>query len=303
MITYRAAASAVPGEFRAGLQTQYGAVGLSWLDDLPDLLESVCQAWELVLVDVRPRNGFLSVVWQVRRADQSYALKLTVPSESFSLETAGLVAWDGRGMVRLVRHDAERGAALLQWLDPGVSLEDVPLEQAVPVAGELLTVTPEVDPATTSFSNARVEVARARAGWSRRNASLGLPLSAAILQSADAAAARIAGRPESKPPLLVNHDLHYANVIRDGNGHWVCIDPKPVIGPPEYALAPLIWRRFSNPESSLERVSLLCTIAGLDLEYSLDWLVIRIVDYALWALESGLTSDPAICLELLNRLT
>jgi streptomycin 6-kinase len=301
---YSDAGEAVPAEFRAGLETQHGDFGRLWIDGLPGLLESVCRNWDLVLVDVVPRHGYISVVWQVEHAAQSYALKLTVPSETFQLETAALLAWDGRAMVRLVQRDAERGAALLQWLDSSVSLEDVPLDQAVAVAGEMLTAVPQIDRSTTNlFSDARAEVEQWRKAWPSRNTSLGRPFSAATLQAADAAVVSITGRPEAEQQALVNHDLHYANVIRDWNGHWVCIDPKPLIGPPEYGVAPLIWRRYSGAEDSLERVKRLCSIAGLDQELARDWLLVRNVDYALWALEAGLTTDPANCCELVDRMT
>jgi streptomycin 6-kinase len=301
---YSDAARAVPAEFGVGLQTQHGGLGRLWIDGLPDLLESVCRNWDLVLVDVVPRHGYLSVVWHVQQAAQSYALKLTVPSESFRLETAALLAWDGRAMVRLVQHDLERGAALLQWLDPSVSLEDVPLDQAVAVAGEMLTVAPKTDRlATNRISDARVDVEQWCKKWPRRNTSLSHPFSAAMLQAAEAAVVSITARPEAEQPTLVNHDLHYANVIRDWNGHWVCVDPKPVIGPPEYGLAPLIWRRYSGADDSVERVKRLCSIAGLDQELSFDWLLVRTVEYALWALDAGLTTDPANCCELVDRMT
>jgi len=287
-----------------GLQTQHGGLGRLWIDGLPDLLESVCRNWDLVLVDVVPRHGYLSVVWHVQQAAQSFALKLTVPSESFRLETAALLAWDGRAMVRLVQHDLERGAALLQWLDPSVSLEDVPLDQAVAVAGEMLTVAPKTDRlATNRISDARAHVEQWCKKWPRRNTSLSHPFSAAMLQAAEAAVVSITARPEAEQPTLVNHDLHYANVIRNWNGHWVCVDPKPVIGPPEYGLAPLIWRRYSGADDSVERVKRLCSIAGLDQELSFDWLLVRTVEYALWALDAGLTTDPANCCELVDRMT
>jgi streptomycin 6-kinase len=302
--SYSAAARAVPAEFRAGLQTQHGGLARRWIDGLPELLESVCRSWGLVLVDVVPRHGYLSVVWHVKQAAQSYALKLTVPSESFRLETAALLAWDGRAMVRLVEHDVERGAVLLQWLDPSTSLEDVPLDQAIAAAGQLLTVVPNVDRrATNGFSDARVEVERSRKTWSHRNTSLGRPFSAAMLQAAEAAVVSTNSLPDAEQPTLVNHDLHYANVIRDWNGHWVCVDPKPLIGPPEYGVAPLIWRRYSGPGDSLDRVKRLCDIAEFDQELAFNWLLVRTVDYALWALEAGLTTDPANCRELVDRMT
>jgi streptomycin 6-kinase len=301
---YSAAVRAVPAEFRAGLQTQHGGLGRLWIDGLPELLESVCRKWDLVLVDVVPRHGFVSVVWHVKQAAQSYALKLTVPSETFRLETAALLAWDGRAMVRLVQHDVERGAALLQWLDSSVSLEDVSLDQALAVAGEMLTVAPKIDRrAMNWFSDARVDVEQACKRWLRRNTSLGRPFSAAMLHAAGAAVVSITDRREGEQPALVNHDLHYANVIRDWDGHWVCVDPKPMIGPPEYGLAPLIWRRYSGADDSVERVKRLCGSAGLDQELSFDWLLVRTVEYALWALEAGLTTDPANCCELVDRMT
>ncbi|HEY0475330.1 MAG TPA: aminoglycoside phosphotransferase family protein [Kribbella sp.] len=304
MSIYSAAASAVPAEFRAGLETQYGGLARSWVDGLPELLESVCRNWSLVLVDVVPRHGYLSVVWQVKQAAQSYALKLTVPSESFRLETAALRAWDGRAMVRLVEHEVERGAALLQWLDPSTSLEDVPLDVAVAVAGQMLTVVPKIDGrAAAGFSDARVEVEQSRKTWPHRNASLGSPFSAAMLHAAEAAVMSTKNPLAAEQPTLVNHDLHYANVIRDWNGNWVCVDPKPLIGPPEYGLAPLIWRRYSGPGDSLDRVKRLCDIAELDQQLALNWLLVRTVDYALWALDAGLTTDPANCRELVDRMT
>lgn len=303
MSNYSEAAGAVPAEFRVGLRTQHGGAADDWLDALPRLLEFVCSNWRLTIMDLVPRHGYLSVVWQVQRHERSYALKLTIPSETFRLETAALLAWDGRAMVELVEHDVDQGAALLQWLDPSVSLGDVPLVQAVEVAAEMLTVTPEIDlSAATWFTNAHIDVEQGRARWASRNTTLGQPFSAAVLCEAETAVAAVAGRPEAERRTLANHDLHYANVIRDWDGQWTCVDPKPMIGPAEYGLAPLIWQRYRGADDAIERVERLCSLATLEPELAFDWLLVRTVDYALWALEAGLTTDPANCLELVARL-
>jgi streptomycin 6-kinase len=226
-------------------------------------------------------------------------LKLTVPSEYFAVETAALMAWDGRSMVRLIQRDVEQGAALLQWLDSSVSLADVPLDEAVAVAGEMLTNTPTTD-RTAYFGDARAEATQGCKTWLTRNDALGNFFSIKMLQATQSAVLRVAAHPES---MLVNHDLHYANVIRDWDGNWVCIDPKPTTGPPEYAIAPLIWRRYDNPTDSLARLDRFCEIAKLDHGRAFDWLLVRLVAYAFWALESGLTTDPALCRELVDRMT
>ena len=251
------------------------------------VLESVCQKWQLTVLDAAPRQGYLSTVWQVHKAGQPYALKLTTPSEAFEVEVAGLKAWGGQSMVQLIDYDLDRGAALLEWLDASVSLEDVPLDEAVAVAAELLTITP----ATTQFTDVRVEARQAT-----RDTTF---FSTKTLQAVEAAVLRVAAHPVS---VLVNHDLHYGNVIRDWSGGWICIDPKPRTGPPEYGVAPLLWRRYDDPESAISRLGRLCGIARLDHELARDWLLIRTVDYALWALGAGLTTDPEICRELAERI-
>jgi streptomycin 6-kinase len=251
------------------------------------VMEAVCQQWQLTVLDAVPRQGYLSTVWQVHKAGQPYALKLTTPSEAFEVEVAGLKAWRGQSMVQLIDYDLDRGAALLEWLDASVSLEDAPMDEAVAVAGELLTVTP----ATTEFTDVRAEAQQAKRATTF--------FSAKVLQAVEAAVLRVAAHPVS---VLVNHDLHYGNVIRDWNGEWICIDPKPRTGPPEYAVAPLLWRRYDGPESAISRLDRFCEIARLDPDLARDWLLIRTVDYALWALGAGLTTDPEICRQLADRL-
>lgn len=251
-------------------------------------LREVCRQWQLTLTESAPMRGYLSMVWKVEKDGRPYALKLAEPSEAFEAEVAGLKAWGGRSMVRVIDDDLERGAALLEWLDSSVSLEDVPLEKAVTAAGELLRITPPGDP---FFKDVRVEAAQ-----SKRETTFFSPKA---LQTTAAAVLRVAEHPAS---VLVNHDLHYGNVIRDWSGGWICIDPKPKTGPPEYAIAPLIWRRYDGAADAIARLDRLCDIAHLDHELARDWLLIRLVDYALWALSAGLTTDPEICRELAERL-
>lgn len=212
---YDTAVEAVSDQFRAGLASEYGSVGRQWLGRLPQLLESLCARWELELTDLAPRHRYLSLVWQVTHRSEPLALKVTVPSTTFARETAGLLAWNGRAMARLERHDVELGAALLQWLDASTSLADVPIGEAVQAAGQMLAVTPIIDRSSVStYENARVQAVTGAMHWPGNNSRLGDPLSPAAIRAGEAALARIDRRPEAELPRLVNHDLHYENVIR-----------------------------------------------------------------------------------------
>lgn len=303
MNVFEGAVAAVPDTFRAGLESEFGPEGIRWLGRLPRVLESLCGDWGLDLADPTPRHGYLSLVWQVIRDTDTLALKLTMPTPAFERETSGLLAWNGRGMVQLFRRDIAHGAALLQWLDASISLEDIPIADAITVVGGLLTRSPALDTTDASrYGNALTTAQATAKSWLRRSRLLGDPLTPAAIAAGRHALGGISRAQSGDEARLVNHDLHYGNMIRDWEQNWLCIDPKPVVGVPEYALAPLIWRRYSNPQDSVERVRKLCAIAQLSTPIALDWLLIRLIDYMLWARESGLTSDPAICKEIIDYL-
>jgi hypothetical protein len=207
-------------------------------------------------------------------------------------------------MVRLDLCDVELGAALLQWLDASISLADVPIREAVVAAGRLLAVSPLVERTSAAqYDNSRVEAGTSSYGWSKSNRQLGDPLLPAAIRAGKDALVRIRRRSDPGLPRLVNHDLHYENVIRDWDANWVCVDPKPIVGVPEYAIAPLVWRRYRDPEDSMQRLRQLCALAGLNAPLALDWLLVRTVDYLFWAMDAGLTTDPQICRDLIGQLT
>lgn len=132
--------------------------------------------------------------------------------------------------------------------------------------------------------------------WER----LGRPFSASIIDAARGFAAELGPTAGS---LLVNTDLHYGNVLAGQREPWLAIDPKVVIGDPEFGLAQLLWTRLEDLEGAggLSRhVDALVDRAGLDPSRAHAWTLVRCVDYWLWGLGIGLTDDPARC-EVLVR--
>ena len=103
--------------------------------------------------------------------------------------------------------------------------------------------------------------------------------------------------------LLVHGDLHWGNVLADGSGGWRAIDPRPVAGDPAFSVPELMWTRADEAPTADALRSLLVTIAdaaGLDVDRTRGWTVVRAVDYWLWGLENGLTVDPVRCARLLE---
>jgi streptomycin 6-kinase len=99
--------------------------------------------------------------------------------------------------------------------------------------------------------------------------------------------------------LLVNQDLHYENVLAGEREDWLVIDPKPLRGDPEFAIAPLLWNRFESGPGRFEQV---VREAGLDRGLALDWTLFRVLEYWLWALDLGFTEDSGRCRALAEEL-
>jgi streptomycin 6-kinase len=277
------------------------ASGRDWLASLPRLVHRCLNQWHLTL-DTEP--GFLpwhghgAMVVPVRRLDtsggtpESAVLKIAFPHDEAIVERHALTLWAGDGAVGLLADDADAGALLLERLDAARSLQDVPVDAAVPVWGELvrrLSLVPDGRPQWREFGH----VAARAEQWSDELPEsweqLGRPFPRWLLEAAlEVCQTRGAVGRRSGKDVLVHTDLHFLNVLaRPGSG-YAAIDPQPMVGEAEFAVAPLLWNRIpelsrADPERALlERCRDFSAAAGLDAEAARQWSLAREVDNALW---------------------
>ncbi|MBW4719289.1 aminoglycoside phosphotransferase family protein [Saccharothrix obliqua] len=262
-------------EVPPGFAENLGEAALAWRATLPALATRFCARWNLT-PDGALMHGYVAVVLPVRQADGHPAvLKLTWLDEETRQEPAALRAWDGRGVVRLLDHDDEHGALLLERLDHGWSLLDVPLEEALSVAGGLLRRLRT--PAGPEFRRVEVDDLVAEGG----------PVPERLTRLATEVGQALAA---TAGTTLVNEDLHYANVLRGEREPWLMIDPKPVSGDREFSLIPLLWNRareIDGVRGLRDRISVLCDVGELDAGRAVAWTFYRAVDTWLWGLSSG----------------
>ena len=237
-------------------------------------------------------------------ARQATVLKIAYPHDEALLEPQALALWNGRGAVRLLAGDAGAGALLLERLDAARSLRDAPMDEAVPVWGALvrrLSLVPDGRPEWQDFDHV---AARAEQwsdelpeSWER----LGRPFPRWLLEAAlEVCQTRGAVGRRSARDVLVHTDLHYLNILarlrsaepQGGGGGpaggWAAIDPQPMVGEAEFAVAPLLWNRIrelprADPEQGLrERCRDFSRAAGLDAGVARQWSLAREVENALW---------------------
>jgi streptomycin 6-kinase len=279
----------VPSDFG-----QFGGPAVQrWIAELPTLADRVCVQWGLEQVGPA-RYGGQGVLLPVSRSGRTYALKLQPADDELADAALGLEIWAGRGVVALIEHDLAVGALLLEWLDGERSLDDVPIDEAAAVAGRLIR---EMAVPAGPGLPCLVEMARewADGGLARRNTTGLVP--AEVIRTAALWSAELG---PTAANLLLSRDLHYENVLSGRDGAWVAIDPKPMVGDPEYAVAPLLWRRLSDDLA--DRWQILLDSAGLDERKARGWGIVHTVDYWLWAVGAGLTEDPVRCAAVVNWL-
>ncbi|ATE52547.1 aminoglycoside phosphotransferase family protein [Actinosynnema pretiosum] len=280
----------VPAGFGQGLD---GA--LDWIAALPRLATRACAAWELT-PDGDLLSGMTAVVLPVRRADGSpAALKLVWQDDETRGEPLALRAWDGDGAVRLLEHDADTGALLLERLHARRSLLDVPIAEAVAVAAGLMRRLALPD--ATGFRRAEpVDVVA-------ENAAVGSPAPARIAEAATELGRELTA---NAAHLLVNEDGHYENVLAADREPWLVIDPKPLSCDVEVGAVALLWNRIAEVDGERgvrERLAAVVDAAGMDPELARDWAFYRAASAWPWFHAQGFDVSPGACETITRALS
>jgi streptomycin 6-kinase len=290
----------IPAEFAATIASREGKLGRTWLVTLPTVVADLCRRWHLS-IDGTPLHGHLAIVVPVRRRAESCALKISWQNVDTIHEARALQLWNGRATVHMLASAPEHGAMLLERLDPHHTLFDLPLDEAIQVAGMMVrTLAVPADATLPTVAGLAAEIASTvPERWER----LGRPVPLRLIDQAIALANEVSQSPAN---TMVNWDLHYGNVLfSPTRRRWVATDPKPAVGVPESGVAQLLWTRisdFSSPSELHQTLKLLIDGAGLDAELTYAWLRVRVVDFWLWELGVGLSDDPGGCAIILDWL-
>jgi streptomycin 6-kinase len=263
-----------------------------WLDRLPRVFADVLDDWDLTREGDELWHGFCSLVAPVRTPDGEPAvLKVSFDGDSESEhEALALQHWHGDGVVRLLRADPHRRAFLLERLHVRdlSSIDDLEACRVVaelyprlhrPALPQLRTVTSYVERWLDALAQAPSDA----------------PIPRRLVEQTLSLGRDLVADPQSVG-RMVHGDLHYANVLAADREPWLVIDPKPMSGDPHYEPAPMLWNRFEEyagdaRDGVRRRFHTLVDVAGLDEERARDWVVVRMIINAHWAIEDAERAD------------
>ncbi len=263
----------------------WGEVGARWLAELPSILAGVAADWDLT--PGAPYELSYHYVAEATCADGTPAvLKLGVPGgSSLAEEAPALAAFGGRGAVRLLRADLERGALLLERAAPGWRLRDVvpardaeATSAAVGVMRRLHVPPPPGCPVPDALRQARAFDRYARVYAEAGPLPLDLVVRAGGLMRELCASAT--------ERAVLHGDLHHDNILRATREPWLAIDPHGLVGDPGYEIGALLY----NPDPG-NRDEALTALVPSRVEQLADELAMPVDRVVAWGFVKALLSD------------
>ena len=281
-------------EFTDRLHRTFGGTGALWLKSLPLLLDHYAERWSLTLG--RPFTGLsYNYVTRARLADGTLAvLKLGVPNPELTAEIAALRHFEGVGTVKLIQADPDAGALLLESVQPGTPLLELNDDEratatAAKLIGQLHKPLSNRDP----FPSVR-DWGRGFERLRARFNGLTGPFPVELVEKAEHDLVELTNT--QGEAVLLHADLHHWNILSSERAAWLAIDPKGLIGEPEYEAG--AWLRnpipfiFEQPDlrtTILRRVDQFVDLLTFNRLRVLRWGFYEAVLSAWWSFEA---SDP-----------
>jgi streptomycin 6-kinase len=248
---------------------------------LPSVVSALATKWNLQVG--APFDGSnVSYVAPAMRGSEQVVLKVQWPDDESAHEADALKVWNGAGAIRLLAHDVERHALLLERCQPGTYLAAAAGVDALSVLIDLL---PRLWKAVGLPFRALTEealdwAATLYADWDAAGQLCERSL-------VDAAAEFLVQLARSQgEQVLVHQDLHGENVLAAQREPWLVIDPKPLVGEREFSLAPIIrsGELGHSQKDVIYRLDRLSSELALDRDRVRRWTVAQTVA---WSFDSG----------------
>jgi streptomycin 6-kinase len=275
----------IPDVLARNVVVAWGDDGARWLAELPRVLADVAADWGLTLGATYDLS--YHYVAAVTCDDGTPAvLKLGVPTgDALRTEVPALAAFGGRGAVRLLRADLDRGAVLLERAEPGWRLRDlVPARDAEATSAAVgvmrrLNVPPPPGCALPDLLTQVVAFDDYLAVH-----GTGGPLPGNLVARAGGLMRELCASATQR--VALHGDLHHDNILRAGREPWLAIDPHGLVGDPGYEVGSLLF----NPEPD-DRDAALTALVPARVEQLADERAIPVERVVAWGFVKSMMSD------------
>lgn len=278
-----------------------GPTAAAWGDRLPTLVADLAAEWALT-IGLPYDGGSWSLVLAAERRSEPCVLRLVLPDQYGRDQIAVLQAADGRGVVRLLEVDPERGAMLLERLHPA------PARSWDTMPALIATALRAFWPATAHLVRKPSQHPHKAAGLIALIddlAPLAEPRHRPVVERArHLAEERLAAHDPSRA-VFCHGDPHDGNLMTRANGEPVLIDADGIGGcEPEYDLGVILrsWTDVVLPSHDprrllVDKATELASLTGTDPGAILAWSDIERVTTGLYLRHLGHDEDGLLHLD------
>jgi len=277
----------VPTEVYKNVCNWHGKEGARWCKEVPALAEALADKWCISLGPIIEGSTHALVVKCRTEDGEDAVFKLPFRNAENMHEALALRLYRGIGSVKLINNDIASGAMLLEFITPGLPLNDHPdVQKAVIVLCEILSRLRHQN--TYGFDS----IFRWMAGFE-------LALIEIFSMQAPILPAKISAQVLDIIPYLrrnkgelyvVNRDPHFYNVISSSREPWLLIDPKPVVADIAFEGAQVLLNCLgvsATRHHVIAAMNLIVPYFGGSRRRLLAWALVRAVHKAVWSFRVG----------------
>jgi len=266
----------------------FGEQGKHWIANLPNIVNELTADWKLNHIVPVDNMTFNYVARANTNVNQPVILKISCDEKSISHEIQALKYFDGSGSIQLIALNEKYHALLLQQAIPGTTLKSLYPSQVEYVMDRYIDTMRKLhDKRLSNNDNYRhiSDWLMAIDNLKNHSCPSHLVKKAIALKNELLASMTI--------EIFLHGDLHHDNILKDGD-HWLAIDPKGIVGEPEFEIAAFDFMyinelaNMDDVKSIFEaRVKLLAQKAHLNPQRIKGWVFVRLILMAAWHVEDN----------------
>ena len=272
--------------FHQNIVAIYGKSGAQWLEKLPTIVRFLADLWQLSQLETVNNLSYHYILTGMKK-EQPIVLKLGLNHQDLMRETMMLKVFQGYGGVKLLDHNKDQGALLIERAMPGHFLKSLfpeNEEEAIQITSRLISNLHRASlPSEAQIPTINHWLAVFDKEWD-------LPIH--YLQKARKIRQYLI---ETAPQSVLLHgDLHHDNILAHEKD-WVVIDPKGVIGEEAFEVAAFIRNPFPdlllmpNVQNIIHnRIHQFAKFLNVDPVRLYYWSYVHAVLSTIWALEDGI---------------
>jgi streptomycin 6-kinase len=279
----------------------YEKKGKDWISNLPNIIAILAKHWNLRDVTPVDNMTFNYVAKAILGDSQPVILKISCDLKTILDEMKALIQFDGNGSVKLIDSNDKYNALLIQQAVPGITLKKLYPENVEYVMDCYVDTMKKLHKMHLPNKHEYRYIADWLVALDKLTPD---QIPAHMLKRAiDLRDTLLSSMGQ---PAFLHGDLHHDNILKH-NDSWLAIDPKGIVGEPEFEIAAFDFMYITELANTIDvkqifekRVAMLAQKSNFDARRIKDWVFVRLILMAAWLIEDS--GDPSWAIKLAQIL-